>query len=93
MTTYDPRLRTRAYRKLRLQIIDRDLGLCQIRGPRCTRYATEVDHIVARADGGPMFDPTNLRAACHQCNAGLAARRTNIMRRYRTSVPTYETRL
>ena len=70
MTSRDARLWTPAYRRLRLAILDRDQGLCQIRGPKCTRYATEVDHIVARIDGGPIDDPTNLRAACRACNAG-----------------------
>lgn len=62
-------LDTQAWRRLRRAVLDRDLGLCQIKGPRCTRYATEVDHIVPRVDGGAVFDPANLRAACKACNS------------------------
>jgi 5-methylcytosine-specific restriction endonuclease McrA len=86
-------LNTAHYRRLRRAILDRDLGLCQIKGPKCTRFATEVDHIVARVDGGAVFDPANLRAACRKCNSSggaavAAARRA----RYRTGVADYLTR-
>lgn len=83
----------RMRRRLAALVLDRDLHLCQIRGPRCTRYATQVDHIVARADGGDVFDPANLRACCAACNGWRSAQRTNSMRRYRDSVARYETRL
>jgi 5-methylcytosine-specific restriction endonuclease McrA len=56
-------------------------------------FADTVDHVVARADGGALYDPANLRAACRRCNSGGGARRTNDRRRYRTGVPDYETRL
>lgn len=88
----DPALWTMAYRRLRLLVLDRDRHECQIRGPRCTRYATQVDHIVARCDGGAVYDPTNLRAACAACNGWRAAERTNA-RRYLTTLARYETRL
>jgi 5-methylcytosine-specific restriction endonuclease McrA len=87
----DPRLASVEWRRLRLAIIDRDLGVCQIRGPRCTRAATCVDHIVGRADGGDMWDPNNLRAACAACNGAGGAVRTN-RRRYRDGVARYLTR-
>jgi 5-methylcytosine-specific restriction endonuclease McrA len=92
MTTSDPRLWTKAYRRARLWVLDRDRHVCRIRGPRCTTYATEVDHITARADGGDVYDPANMRAACRACNGWLAARRTNAMR-YRNTVAVYQTRL
>jgi 5-methylcytosine-specific restriction protein A len=81
VTTYDPRLNTRGYKLLRAWVLDRDRHACQIRGPRCTHVATEVDHIECRADGGDVFAPTNLRAACRPCNGWLAALRTNRLRR------------
>jgi len=95
MTTQDRRLWTRAYRNLRLWILERDGHRCQIRGPHCTGYATQVDHILERADGGALFDPANLRAACAWCNGWRSAQRTNALRRYRyrTTVPTYDTRM
>lgn len=90
----DRRLWRADYRRTAKAVLDRDRHLCRIQGPRCTRDATQVDHIVARADGG-SDDFSNLRAACAACNGWLAARRTNSMpgRRYRISVPYYETRL
>jgi 5-methylcytosine-specific restriction endonuclease McrA len=63
-----------------------------MRGPRCTRFATTVDHIIPIADGGDMYDPTNLRAACHRCNSAGGADRTNRTRRQRTTVADYHTR-
>ena len=80
MSSADARLSSRSYRRLRLAVLDRDLGLCQMKGPTCTRFATEVDHIVARADGGAMWDPTNLRAACGPCNSRGGAMMTNSRR-------------
>lgn len=56
------------WRRLRLVILERDGYQCQIRGPRCEGKATDVDHIIPIADGGPEFEETNLRAACHPCN-------------------------
>jgi 5-methylcytosine-specific restriction endonuclease McrA len=87
-------LASRSWRSLRLVVLDRDLWLCQIRGPVCTHWASEVDHIIARADGGPMWDSANLRAACAACNRGRSAMRTNAARRfrYRTGVADYVTR-
>jgi 5-methylcytosine-specific restriction protein A len=58
---------TRAWRKLRAQILIRDNHLCQIKGPRCTVIATTVDHVMARIHGG-QDAPSNLVAACETCN-------------------------
>jgi 5-methylcytosine-specific restriction endonuclease McrA len=77
MTTSDPRLRSPAYRRLRLWVLDRDRHQCQIRDAGCTHIGTEVDHIIARADGGEIYAPTNLRAACRHCNSARGAARTN----------------
>lgn len=89
----DPRYQTPAWRHVRTYVLERDRYVCQVRGKRCKEFATEADHIVPLADGGAMFDPRNLRASCKPCNSGRAADRTNMLRRYRTTVPTYETRL
>jgi 5-methylcytosine-specific restriction enzyme A len=93
MNGLDPRLQSKAWRRLRLLILDRDRHACQIRGPKCTGAATQVDHVIDRADGGAVFDPRNLRAACSACNGWRAAERTNTMRRYRTGLAEYVTRL
>lgn len=89
----DPRLSSPEWRRLRRWIIDRDLGLCQIAGPGCTRFATCVDHIVGRADGGDCWDPANLRASCRHCNGRDGALRTNARFAYRTTVARYATRM
>jgi 5-methylcytosine-specific restriction endonuclease McrA len=92
----DPRLRTVGWRRLRLLVLDRDHHVCQIRGTTCTGAATCVDHIVARIDGGHMWDLRNLRAACQACNSRDGATRTNSRRGgrfgYRNSVAVFETR-
>lgn len=54
---------------VRALVLERDGHRCQIRGPECLGVADTVDHIVPRALGGPLYDPANLRAACHVCNA------------------------
>lgn len=59
---------------LRDSIFARDGHRCQIRGPRCTGTAEDVDHIISPLDGGEWFDPTNLRAACPTCNRGRDTR-------------------
>jgi 5-methylcytosine-specific restriction endonuclease McrA len=92
MSATDRQLWTAGYRRLRLAILARDGNACQIRGPSCTHIATQVDHIVARADGGDVYAPSNLRAACVACNGRLAAERTNAAR-YRNAVARYEIRL
>jgi 5-methylcytosine-specific restriction endonuclease McrA len=44
-------------------------GLCQIRGPRCTHRATQIDHIRP----GDDHSLTNLQAACKNCHADKSA--------------------
>ena len=68
MTGRDRRLTEPGYRRLAKWVLDRDGGVCQIKGPTCTQAATVVDHVIARADGGDCYDPHNLRAACRACN-------------------------
>ena len=93
VTGSDPRLTEPGYRRLRLMILERDRGACQIKGPTCTHAATVVDHIIARADGGDMYNPDNLRAACRACNNRGGADVANRRRaRYRTTVADYVTR-
>jgi 5-methylcytosine-specific restriction endonuclease McrA len=63
------------WQRLRPVILRRDRFRCHWCGGR----ATTVDHLLARAEGGPRYDPANLVAACQPCNskrgAELAARR------------------
>jgi 5-methylcytosine-specific restriction endonuclease McrA len=92
MTGRDARLTTPGYRKLRLAVLDRDRWACRIGGPGCTGAATEVDHIVARAAGGAVWDPRNLRAACAHCNRAGGAALANRRFVYRNGVADYVTR-
>ncbi len=59
---------TAEWRKLRLQILERDRNQCQIKAPGCTVAANIVDKIVAISEGGDPRDPRNLRAVCHNCH-------------------------
>lgn len=72
------RMDDKVWRRLRLEILERDGWRCQIRGPRCTGRAEEVDHIHTLKDGGPRFEPSNLRAACAKCNRGRRDRKIRI---------------
>lgn len=56
--------------RVRIPVLERDGYRCQIRGPKCTGRASDVDHIVSLKDGGALLDPDNLRAACPACNRG-----------------------
>jgi 5-methylcytosine-specific restriction endonuclease McrA len=63
----DPRYGTKRWRTLRAQVIRRDGPHCSL--PHCTSDMSEpgmihVDHIVEVEDGGPFWDPTNLRVVC-----------------------------
>lgn len=74
MAHRDPAINGRPWRRLRLWIIQRDGGLCQIRSDDvCTIVATTVDHVVPR-DAGGTNHPANLRAACRPCNSQAGAR-------------------
>jgi 5-methylcytosine-specific restriction protein A len=50
-------------------VLERDGHRCQIRGPRCTGYATEADHIGDKHN----HTRTNCRAACHTCHSARTA--------------------
>ena len=95
MPSTDYRYSTIGWKRMRLWVIERDRGLCQMHGADCRTYATEADHIVAIADGGDFWDPNNLRAACAMCNRQAGAEISNRKRRggYRTGVALYPTRM
>lgn len=56
---------TRAWRRVRVLVLDRDGYLCKINGPRCTTTATEVNHKLGR---GVSEDMADLEACCFACN-------------------------
>lgn len=58
-------------RGVRPAILARDGYRCRVSvmGAPCNRPAAEVGHIVALAEGGAPFSPTNLEAQCRAHNA------------------------
>lgn len=66
-----------AWEKLREDIMRRDHGMCQpcLRSGHTT-IATQVDHIVQKADGG-TDDPANLQAICEPCHREKTSRESN----------------
>jgi 5-methylcytosine-specific restriction endonuclease McrA len=62
------------WRKVRLEILQRDGYKCQIRLPGCTGKADRVDHVVPVDRGGAWYAESNLRASCRSCN-GVRVRR------------------
>jgi len=83
MTGLTPAGSTRAWRRTRLFVLDRDRWRCRVpdaAGTPCGRplagplyptspWTAHVDHIHRRRDGG-TDDPANLRGACWPCNRG-----------------------
>ncbi|RIT70423.1 HNH endonuclease [Mycobacteroides abscessus] len=67
------RCSTTEWKQQRIKCLQRDERKCQIRGPRCTVIATEVDHVIAVAFGG-TDELENLQAACHNCHATKSGR-------------------
>lgn len=76
MSALTPRGSTRRWRRIRLLVLDRDGWRCRLPvkggtdangGAECGAYATHVDHVLPRAQGG-SDEPGNLRAACSSCN-------------------------
>ncbi len=62
---------TATARRLRNQTLHRDRQ-CQIAGPNCTRVATEADHVINLAEGGPDT-LANMQGLCHICHAEKTA--------------------
>ncbi len=60
---------TRAWRKIREQVLERDRRVCRLRLPGCTYVATAVHHTVGRQVSGD--DPRYLVAACQPCNTKI----------------------
>lgn len=58
---------TRAWRRTRALVLNRDRHQCRLQLDGCTRAAEHVDHVIPRSKGGTDH-PSNLRAACAPCN-------------------------
>ena len=59
-------------KRLRYEILRRDNHTCRYCGASAPDVALAVDHVIPVALGG-SDDPTNLVAACRDCNAGKSA--------------------
>jgi 5-methylcytosine-specific restriction endonuclease McrA len=82
----DRRYSTARWQRLRKAVLARDGGICQIRGLRCTGYATTVHHRVPSSQAPHLFwESENLVAACLRCNYGGGARVGADNRRRRTA--------
>jgi len=57
------------WKKLRLEILDRDGRECP-----CGQPADTVDHIIPRVKGGEMWNPSNLQSMCKSCNSAKGSR-------------------
>lgn len=68
----DPRYKARkgqVHKGMRLSILTRDGFRCVLCGATAQTNILEVDHIIARVNGGGDT-PDNLRTLCHDCNVG-----------------------
>ena len=61
-----------AWRRTRLAVIARDMGICQLCGLLVTG-SPDIDHIVEKSKGGDE-SMSNLRTTCHSCHARRTAR-------------------
>lgn len=59
-------------KRIRFEVFKRDAFQCQYCGRKPPEIVLEVDHIVARANGG-QDDISNLLTACFDCNRGKGA--------------------
>jgi len=62
------RTSTPEHKAWRRAVLDRDHWRCQVQGPRCTRKATQADHILNVANGGAEHDLNNGQAICAECH-------------------------
>jgi 5-methylcytosine-specific restriction endonuclease McrA len=57
-----------AWRRVRVQVLERDGGVCQLRLEGCQHEASEVDHVVDIRLRGGVLDPDNCRSVCGPCH-------------------------
>lgn len=70
------RTSTTIWKNMRVLALQRDSHQCQIRGPRCTINATQVDHVTPVSQGGTDQLP-NLQSCCPPCHKQKTAREAN----------------
>jgi hypothetical protein len=78
---------TRAWRRLRAVVLDRDGHRCQVdvgMGQPCLAPARTVGHVTPRCEGAPLLASTSdLRAECETHNYRAGAQLGNARRRQR----------
>jgi 5-methylcytosine-specific restriction endonuclease McrA len=67
----DPWLQSREWREFRARVL-RLNPVCSVAG--CGDLATDVDHVVSRANGGALLDPRNCQVFCHAHHSQKTAR-------------------
>lgn len=66
---------TPEWRSLRMDVLERDRGKCQLCGvTRSDGAQLHVDHIVPISKGGAKLDIENLQTLCRDCNLGKGNR-------------------
>jgi 5-methylcytosine-specific restriction protein A len=71
-----------AWERLRIEILERDAGLCQpclkvgVITTDTAGHRNQVDHIVPKTRGG-TDDPSNLQTICPTCHKAKTARESN----------------
>ena len=75
MSTKHKVLGTKKWKNKRLSILQRDGYECYL----CGGQADQVDHVIARVNGGDVFDDDNLMAICGRCNRAKGGRFFNRM--------------
>ena len=63
-----------AWRRVRLEVLERDGWECRLRLACCITDATTIDHRISLVRGGARLDPANLQAACGPCNDAKGGR-------------------
>ena len=57
------------WKRIRIQVLNRDQWSCHYCGKKISGSDATVDHQIAISNGGAMHDPLNLVAACRSCNS------------------------
>ena len=79
MSRHHQRASSRAWRRLRAAVLDRDDYRCR----KCrVRTAEQVHHLVPVARDGAYWDPENLIAVCRPCHRALHDTRTAAQREW-----------
>lgn len=73
------------WKAIRLQVLRRDKYLCQTCLPGRYTEATEVDHVIPRAQGG-THELSNLSAICEECHHKKSMREAGCVPRGTTAI-------